>query len=90
MVPRLLSDVTFKDIYKVILNYKEGHELRKTKHYVSYSGEMNKWGTFHGRGVLIISKKVFEKYEGSFKNGQFDGLITEYRNQGLVYITEFK
>lgn len=39
-----MLEVTFKDIQKVVWKYKEGHPIRQRKGYVSYEGEVNKYG----------------------------------------------
>jgi hypothetical protein len=44
MIPRLMQEVTFKDIQKVVWKYKEGHPIRQRKGYVSFEGEVNKYG----------------------------------------------
>lgn len=54
---------------------------------VYYEGEWNENGLFHGRGTKVTEDSV---YEGTFRNGNFDGFGRFISIEGDYYQGEFK
>ncbi len=60
-----------------------------TSQSVTYEGERNQEGKYHGQGVITYSNG--EKWEGEFKDGEpFNGQGTQTWPDGQKYVGEFK
>ena len=56
---------------------------------ITYEGEQNQEGKYHGQGVITYSNG--DKWEGEFKNGKpFNGQGTYTFLDGTKYVGEFK